>query len=96
MISLYEPFQPYFLLGLIQRSQSDVYIDVGAHRGVYLRLVAEASQVSRIEAFEPDQYSFEVVRGCLSKWQPSVEIRLHNLAASSKNGEIEFRFLIAW
>lgn len=59
----YEPIQPLLLRALAQRSNCNVFIDVGANIGAYSVLMSEVQGIREIHAFEPAPETFgELVR----------------------------------
>jgi FkbM family methyltransferase len=73
--------------GLVRRllRSGDVFVDAGAHVGLYTVLAARAG--ARVHAIEPSSRSFELLCGNVRRNGVSALVRAHHLALSDEDGE---------
>lgn len=68
-----------------------IFLDIGAHWGLYSILMAKTGQFDRILAFEPEPTNFAQLQGNLFVNQAVGAIEAHHLAASDHNGEVAIK-----
>lgn len=84
----YEPFQPYFLLALINATGCRTFADVGSNIGAYSILMSQASSVEKVVAFEANSAVVQEVQTNFQLNSLTAEIR--PVAVSNQKGTLQF------
>lgn len=85
--------ESYFLDGVFDLQQGDVFVDCGAHDGDTIRNVVERQpRFGKVEAVEADTLSFARLAGYVASIEPSFRsrIRLHQCAVGAQRGRVRF------
>jgi FkbM family methyltransferase len=90
MHGLAERPQMEFLLRSIQDHRCTIFLDIGAHMGIYAITVAKRTQCARILAFEPDPRNYAHLQANLLLNGLVGVIEPHAVAISNSDGELSF------
>ncbi len=85
-LQLYEDEQIPFFRETIWRFKPDYFFDVGSHSGLYALLARQASEDTRVHAFEPDKQNLSQLYANLYLNNYYDLIDVHNLALSNITG----------
>jgi FkbM family methyltransferase len=87
---LAERAQVEFFLRAIAERQCTVFLDIGAHMGVYAIMVARRTRCATIMAFEPDPRNFAHLQANLLLNELAGAIDARALALSDQDGPVPF------
>lgn len=87
----HERAQIAWLLAAVERLRPALFVDIGAHFGLYAALVARRTTVPRILALEPDPRSLIRLRENLRLNQVEARVQVIAAAASDRSGRAAFR-----
>ena len=90
ILQKYEPLQPFFLLSLAKRLNSEIFFDVGANIGAYTLLLSTLSNMRSAYAIEASAEAFSELQNNVHLNHLQYFIECLNFAASDSNGFADF------
>lgn len=89
-VGLYERRQIGLLTALAKHYKPEIFLDIGAHAGLYSVLVKTLCPAAAVHAFEPDRTNLSQLRGNLFVNRLDGDVHVHEFALSAADGTARF------
>lgn len=90
LLRQYEPIQPFLFVAFSEATRARFAFDVGANVGAYSLFSTLVTSIEQVHAFEVEPTALEELRGNISLNALESRVIVHEQAASSSSGRVEF------